>query len=530
MVQTANSETTPGEGPIGGWDAYLAAVRAYPAGDVPPAVAAQAQATFDRIASDDAKKGDPGSKGRKWSFFGPTQAGIQPGVLAFSGATNQTASRTTAMLVDPYCNANKCRIWVGASGGGVWRTDNALTKDPNWKQLHPGELDQTSVGTLAFDPTDKTGNTIYLGTGEANRCSSGCEAGVGIYKSTDNGENWTKLDAACVSNSTYPCMVAGNAFLGRGIRSIVVDPRNANHIFVGSALAVRGLSHVIGNGGTTRIEPSANLAGLYESTDGGKTFTMVWDGAKPDTIPGLGAGSYGVTDLALDPLNPNVIYVAAFDAGLWRRDAGAAQTAFTQVFKPQFNQGVGIDRLMFALTVKNGKTRIYLTDGTQPATANLTDPLAANFWRLDKANQPAASCSHRSQRAHGAGSGDTHLPRDIQRLAVPDVESDGQSVLRDHGLLHPAVLVRPTGLYAGRDARHRLRDRVEPVRRAAVRHEWRRLRKRSLQRPRGPLLRHRRGSGRLSDQSSNLYRPVVRCDDRPPVVVRVRAVRSTTDA
>ena len=84
----------------------------------------------------------------------------------------------------------------------------------------------------------------------------------------------------------------------------MVDPGNANHIFVGSALAVRGLSHVIGNGGTTRIEPSANLAGLYESTDGGKTFTMVWDGAKPDTIPGLGAGSYGVTDLALDPLNP----------------------------------------------------------------------------------------------------------------------------------------------------------------------------------------------------------------------------------
>ena len=175
MVQApANSETTPGEGPIGGWDAYLAAARAYPAGDVPPGVVAQAQATFDRIANDDAKKGDPKAKGRKWKFFGPTEAGIQPGVTAFSGATNQTASRTTAMLVDPDCSANKCRVWVGASGGGVWRTDNALAKDPDWKQLRPGDLDQTSVGTLAFDPTDKKGNTIYLGTGEANRCSSGC--------------------------------------------------------------------------------------------------------------------------------------------------------------------------------------------------------------------------------------------------------------------------------------------------------------------------------------------------------------------
>jgi hypothetical protein len=68
------------------------------------------------------------------------------------------------MLVDPDCSANKCRVWVGASGGGVWRTDNALSKDPDWKQLGVGDLDQTSVGTLAFDPTDKKGNTIYLGT------------------------------------------------------------------------------------------------------------------------------------------------------------------------------------------------------------------------------------------------------------------------------------------------------------------------------------------------------------------------------
>ena len=67
MVQSpANSETTPGEGPIGGWDAYLAAARAYPAGDVPPAAVAQAQATFDRIANDDAKKGDPKAKGHKF--------------------------------------------------------------------------------------------------------------------------------------------------------------------------------------------------------------------------------------------------------------------------------------------------------------------------------------------------------------------------------------------------------------------------------------------------------------------------------
>jgi hypothetical protein len=375
-------DTAGDDDQIGGFAAYLSAARAYPADSVPVSVAINAQATFDRIAAADAQSGDPGGKGRNWSFFGPQQAGIQPGVTAFSGAQNITASRTTAMVVAPDCSATSCRVWVGASGGGVWRTNNALAKDPVWTQLRPGELDQASVGTLTLDPTDTKGKTLYLGTGEPNRCSSGCEAGVGIYKSTDNGEHWTKLDDSCVDNATYKCVVPGNdAFLGRGISSIVIDPNNANHIFVGSALGVRGLSHVIGNGGTTRTEPDANAVGLYESTDGGATFTMVWNGNN--------SSSFGITDVGLDPLNPGVVYAAAFDQGLWRRDAGAAATAFSQVFAPQFPGG-GTDRTMLALTVKNGHTRIYLTDGTANG-GGIGGALAANFWRTDNANQPAAT-------------------------------------------------------------------------------------------------------------------------------------------
>jgi hypothetical protein len=385
--QQQSSATTPGEGPVGGFEAYLAAERTYPADEIPPSVSAQASATFDIIAQQDAIKGDPNSKGHKWALVGPLDNATQPGVTAFSGATNNTASRTTALLVDPSCgksgNGVACRVWAGTSGGGVWRTENALVNDPKWNQLKPQGLDQNTVGVLSMDPTDKTNNTIYLGTGEPNRCSSGCEAGIGIYKSTDGGNNWRKLDDTCVSNAAYPCITPGtDAFLGRAVRAIVVDPRDANHIFVGSAQAVRGLSHVIGNGGQTRLEPGANAPGLYESTDGGATFTMVWNGANP--------ASFGINAVGLDPLNPDVVYVSAFDAGLWRRDAGATPTIFSQVFAPQFNQGAGIDRLMFALTVKNGHTRIYLTEGTANG-AGINGALASNFWRLDDANQPAAT-------------------------------------------------------------------------------------------------------------------------------------------
>jgi hypothetical protein len=135
---------------------------------------------------------------------------------------------------------------------------------------------------------------------------------------------------------------------------------------------------VIGNGGTTRTPPNANAVGLYESTDGGATFTEVWDG---------NASTFGVRDAALDPLDPQTVYASAFDQGLWRRsvslDGSSTPYDFHQVFAPRFPGG-GTDRVMLAPTVKNGTTRIYLTDGTAGASP-------AEFWRTDNANQTAAA-------------------------------------------------------------------------------------------------------------------------------------------
>ena len=63
---------------------------------------------------------------------------------------------------------------------------------------------------------------------------------------------------------------------------------------------------------------------------------------------------------------------------------------------------------MFDTTVKNGHTRIYLTEGTQPATANVNDPLAANFWRTDLGDQPAATLAASQPAACTAPDPATH--------------------------------------------------------------------------------------------------------------------------
>jgi hypothetical protein len=382
-----NLRTTPGEGPIGGYEAYKSATRTYPANVIPPSMVQNAKKTFNKIAAQTAANTSSTLTGNNhWQSYGPIQNSVQPGVLSFSGATTPTASRDTALVIAPTCVPGNCRLWVGTAGGGVWRTDDALAATPTWTWL-TGVLALNSVGALVADPNDASGNTLYVGTGEGNRCSSGCESGVGIYKTTNGGNSWTKLPDACVSNTTYNCANSGDAFLGRGINQIAIDPTNPKHLFVGSALAVRGLSHTVGVGTTEsqRFEPGANPVGVYESTDGGNTFTEAWNGNNPN--------SFGVTDVGLDPLDPTTVYASAFDQGLWRRspslDGTSSPTAFKQVFAPQFPGG-GVDRTMFAATVKNNMTRIYLTDGTA-ASSNPLASNAANFWRTDNAGQTAAA-------------------------------------------------------------------------------------------------------------------------------------------
>src|SRR5947207_14640493 len=71
-----NAAESAGEGPLGGYEAYLSASRTYPANVIPPRVADDAEATFAKIAAADAKKGDPKGKGHKWKLYGPRTAAI----------------------------------------------------------------------------------------------------------------------------------------------------------------------------------------------------------------------------------------------------------------------------------------------------------------------------------------------------------------------------------------------------------------------------------------------------------------------
>src|SRR5438094_3721678 len=152
-----SARTILGEEPVGRYEAYKSAARTYPADVIPPSMVQNAKNTFLKIA----KQGDP-TGNNFWQSYGPLQNSIQPGVLSFSGATNTTASRDTALVVAPTCVPGNCRLWVGTAGGGVWRTDDALAASPSWTWL-TGVLALNFVRALGADPNASSGNTAYVG-------------------------------------------------------------------------------------------------------------------------------------------------------------------------------------------------------------------------------------------------------------------------------------------------------------------------------------------------------------------------------
>src|SRR5207245_11201593 len=177
-----------------------------------------------------------------WQQVGDGSAftATDPNSLTFTGSTQRVSGRVSAMAIDSAsgCSAAFCRLWVGAAGGGIWRTTNALATVPTWTYIS-GDLGGFFTNAIGAITYDNANGVLYVGTGEPN-ASGDSEAGLGIFKSIDGGNTWTFLNAqigpittispGTGANGTY----TGNAFLGRSISSIVIDPTNANIMYVSS--------------------------------------------------------------------------------------------------------------------------------------------------------------------------------------------------------------------------------------------------------------------------------------------------------
>jgi hypothetical protein len=246
-------------------------------------------------------------------------------------------------------------MWVTPAGGGIWRARNGLTGEPQWRYLG-GPLGINAAGSVAIDPNDPTGRTIYVGTGEANICGSGCVAGVGLYKSTNGGDTWTGP--------------LGQAELGaKGIGSIAVKPGDPNSIYVATTTALRGMSSTCCSG-VIRPVPGAAKWGLYKSTDGGATWAFIHNGAATTGVctgdliefsNGTLCSPRGVRQVVLDPADPETVYASSFSRGVWRSTDGGA--TWSQIKLPLTSSVVTSRPMMAVNLLPNGDTRMYVGEG-----------------------------------------------------------------------------------------------------------------------------------------------------------------------
>ena len=156
-------------------------------------------------------------------------------------------------------------FYFGATGGGVWKTENG---GDTYNNISDGFFGG-SVGSIAVAKNDP--NVIYVGGGEVT-LRGNVSSGYGVFKSVDAGKTW---NYSGLPNS-------------RHIPRIVIDPNNNDIVYAA----------VLGN-----IYKPTDERGVYKSIDGGASWKKVL------FVNNLS----GAFEIVLDPNNPRVLY-----ASTWR--------------------------------------------------------------------------------------------------------------------------------------------------------------------------------------------------------------------
>jgi subtilisin-like proprotein convertase family protein len=157
--------------------------------------------------------------------------------LTLSQPTPSNSGRVTAMAVDP-SDPSGNTVYVGGASGGIWKTTNFLAPGklgPTWVPLTDfGPVAGINISSIAVFPrnNDPRQSIVFASTGDGDTGT----AGVGILRSMDGGNTWTLLDSTNNVNSPAvgqgiltPINDAGrdHAFVGLTSYKIVVDPTHA---------------------------------------------------------------------------------------------------------------------------------------------------------------------------------------------------------------------------------------------------------------------------------------------------------------
>lgn len=225
----------------------------------------------------------------QWESIGPDR--ITGGQVVIPVEGNPVAGAVSAIAVHP---TQPNVIYVGAVGGGIWKSTDGNSDSPHWIPL-TAEMPRGGITSIVFDPIDP--NILYVGTGEVSSTAVLGGDGIGVLKTADGGATWQLFEAGLT---------------GIDIHALVATD-------VPQSLGV--------NAPQGRVVFLATDMGLFRSTDGGfGRFTKVSQPFAPgdDGDPSSGLPHGRVTDLVADPGNAaradnaQVMYAAVATQGVFR--------------------------------------------------------------------------------------------------------------------------------------------------------------------------------------------------------------------
>lgn len=223
---------------------------------------------------------------------------------------NNVAGRVRTILIDEG-DPSYQTVWTAGVAGGLWKSTQIDAPDPKWQPIDDF-FDNLAITSIAQDPNDPS--IMYFGTGEGFY-NSDAVRGLGIWKSTDQGDTWTQLSSTAGPDFYYvqKLVVAPNSDLFACTRNAGLQ-RSSDGGLTWTKVLGAGI-----NGGihdqVADLEISANgdlWAGLglifspgrlYRSTDGGDTWSAVM-------LPSTG---FERIEIACAPSDPNRLYVLTQD-------------------------------------------------------------------------------------------------------------------------------------------------------------------------------------------------------------------------
>ncbi len=256
-----------------------------------------------------------------WQSVGPARIASQ--------SYGNVTGRVTSIAIDP-ADATGNTVYVGTTGGGVWKSVNAAgaTASVSFAPLTDtlpvfsanagtAAIPSLSIGALSMSQTSGT-DVLLAGTGDPDDASDSYY-GEGILRSTDGGQTWTLAQQANDG-------VAGNhSFVGLSVAGFAWSSSTPGLVVAALSQAAEGVL-------VNAADANYSVMGLYYSTDAGVTWQMglVLDGSQVVQRPTSGgAPGNAVTAVVWNPVR-QMFYAALRYHGYYSSPDGISWTRLTQ--------------------------------------------------------------------------------------------------------------------------------------------------------------------------------------------------------